>query len=159
MALRTVSALFGHMGIEANLLNMRADDLQFLRTALHVYKEHRAWIHEGSVAPVDHPDPHIHIVAAIANDLGKALISVVALEATRTAVVAPVRLRGLDPEALYRVRIHPHWPARATAGKTCSAFHQGATVALSGLVLADHGLQIPVLTVGDCLLIELLSEV
>lgn len=159
MPLRTVSALFGHMGIEANLLNMRADDLQFLRTALQVYKEHRAWIHKGSVAPVDHPDPHIHIVVAISNDLGKALVSVVALETTRTAVVAPVRLRGLKPEALYRVRIHPHWPARATAGKTCSAFHQGVTVALSGLVMAEHGLQIPVLTVGDCLLIELLSEV
>jgi alpha-galactosidase len=158
IALRTLSALFGHMGIEANLLNMPADELDFLRIALQVYKEHRDWIHQGMVASVDHPDPQVHIVSAIANDLGKALMSIVALETTSTAVVAPVRLRGLDAEAVYRVRIHPHWPARATAGKTYSTFHQGTTVALSGLVLAEHGLQIPVLAVGDCLLIELLRN-
>ena len=158
IALRTLSALFGHMGIEANLLNMPADELDFLRIALQVYKEHRDWIHQGMVASVDHPDPQVHIVSAIANDLGKALMSIVALETTSTAVVSPVRLRGLDAEAVYRVRIHPHWPARATAGKTSSTFHQGTTVALSGLVLAEHGLQIPVLAVGDCLLIELLRN-
>jgi alpha-galactosidase len=159
IALRTLSALFGHMGIEANLLNMRAEDLEFLRTALRVYKEHRAWIHQGLVSSVDHPDPHIHIVSAVADDLGKALLSVVGLETTNTAVVAPVRLRGLDPEANYRVHIHPHWPARAAAGKSASAFHQGATVTLSGVVLAEHGLQIPVLAVGDSLLIELQRDV
>jgi len=158
IALRTLSALFGHIGIEANLLNMPADDLEFLRTALHVYKEHRGWIHQGMVAAVDHPDPQVHIVSAIANDRGKALLRVVALETTRSAVVAPVRLRGLDVNAIYLVRIHPLWPARAGAGKTSSEFHQGATVPLSGMVLAEHGLQIPVLAVGDCLLIELLRD-
>nr|WP_295777142.1 alpha-galactosidase [Rhodoferax sp.] len=159
IALRTLSALFGHMGIEANLLNMRGEDLDFLRTALHVYKEHRDWIHQGFVAEVEHPDPHLHVVSAIAQDLGKALLSVVVLESTRTSVAAPVRLRGLDREAVYRVRVHPHWLARAAAGKTSSAFHQGTTLALSGSVLAEHGLQIPVLTVGDCILLELLRDV
>jgi alpha-galactosidase len=158
IALRTLSALFGHMGIEANLLNMPGDELDFLRISLQVYKENRGWIHQGIVASVNHPDPQVHIVSAIAKDQGKALLSVVALEATSTAVVAPVRLCGLDDEAVYRVRIHPHWPARATAGKSCSAFHRGTTVAITGVVLAEHGLQIPVLTVGDCLLIELLRN-
>lgn len=159
IALRTLSTLFGHMGIEANLLKMSADDLVFLRTALRVYKEHRDWIHQGLVSTVDHPDPHLHLVSAIAHDLGKALLSVVATDTTSTAVVAPVRLCGLDLERDYLVRIHPHWPAHTNAAKTCAAFHQGATLTLSGLVLAEHGLQIPVLAVGDCVLIELLGDV
>lgn len=159
IALRTLSALFGHMGIEADLLSMPESDLQFLQTALQIYKQHRTWVHQGFVAQVYHPDPHIRSIGAIANDLSKALLSIVATENTSTAVAAPLRMCGLARETMYRVRLHPHWPARPNAGKASSDFHRGACATLSGLALAEHGLQIPILEVGDCLLIELLSDV
>lgn len=53
IALQTLGTLSGHAGIGANLLSMPVDDLQFLRMALRVHKEHRTRIHREFVAKVD----------------------------------------------------------------------------------------------------------
>ena len=53
MAMRAGTALMGHMGLELNLLEESADGLDELKTAIALYKTHRALLHAGDFYRID----------------------------------------------------------------------------------------------------------
>jgi alpha-galactosidase len=141
---RAGSALFDHFGIEWDLTSAPAEDQARLTRWVRLYKQLRGLLHTGTVVRADHPDEALWVHGVVAADTSRA---VYALVATATTVWSPpgrVRLPGLDPEAVYRVAPLP--PGDRIEGPAESDLPWWSTgVQLRGRVLADIGVQAPVL--------------
>jgi alpha-galactosidase len=156
MPMRTLNALFGHLGIEADLLKMPPDEAAQLEAAVAFYKSERRWLAGAEVSALDHPDPAILATSAWAADGMRGLVTVVAVQRTAEAIPAPLRLHGLVPDAIYRVRAHPLWrPAAGNGKRPAGPFLADDGVALPGLALGCSGLALPLLHPGSGVLLEL----
>ncbi|CAL9372725.1 Alpha-galactosidase [Streptomyces sp. enrichment culture] len=145
---RAGTALFGHFGIEWDLTSAEPAELERLAEWVALYKELRPLLHSGTAVHGDHPDPAYSLHGVVAEDRSDALYALVAAGTSELYPTGPVRLPGLDPHAVYRVR--PQAPGDVPDG---NAHHWGAHlpwwtpqgVELPGSVLAEAGVQAPVL--------------
>jgi alpha-galactosidase len=145
---RAGTALFGHFGIEWDLTRAGAEDLERLRAWVALYKELRPLLHSGVSVHADHPDPALEVYGVVAEDGSDAVFAIAAHGTSELYPSGPVRLPGLDPDALYHVR--PQAPGDVPDG---NAHRWGVPlpwwtpegVRLTGRVLAAAGLQAPVL--------------
>jgi alpha-galactosidase len=144
MALRVTTAMFGHMGIEADLGDLDAAELAELAAGVALHKAHRRLIHAGRLLRIDHPQ--LHCFAILADDSGEALVSVTMVDEPRASFTAPLRLPGLVADRLYRIdRI---WPRRLP-------WPLVEAMAARGDVLAQAGLQLPRLHPGTAVILHL----
>ena len=156
MPLRTLNALFGHFGIEADVLKMTDAEANHLAAAIKVYKVARGWLHTADITPIDHPDAGVLATLALAADGQQAWVTVLAVARPRDAITAPLRLPGLNPHALYAVSLHPLWPPPMRGGKTLTALERiSVPLVLPGLALGAAGLALPALQPGSGLLLQL----
>ena len=102
---RAAAALFGHLGIEWNLLDATDDERAVVAAVVALHKEHRALLHAGDVVRVDHADPSVEVHGVVSRDRAEALFAVTRLSTSDTHHTAPVRIPGLDPEAVYDVAV------------------------------------------------------
>ena len=103
MSLRGATALFGHLGIEADITQVGADDIAELAGWIELYKRHRALIHSGRVVRIDTPDDTAWMHGVVAADRSAALMSYVQLDEPRNDQPAALRIPGLDPRRRYQV--------------------------------------------------------
>jgi alpha-galactosidase len=147
IALRALTALFGHMGIEADVRAFSASELAGLKDWIGVYKEYRGLLHHGRTVRQTHGDPAA--VATMVVDDDGALASFAQLQTPVLATPDPLRLTGLDPEAVYRVRLL-NLPRRPGAGmKAAPALARGETIEASGRMIETIGLPLPILAAGS----------
>ncbi|MGK5496486.1 alpha-galactosidase [Streptomyces sp. URMC 125] len=145
---RAGTALFGHFGIEWDLTAASPEELARLGEWVALHKELRGLLHTGTSVRADHPDPAYHLHGVVAEDGSEAVYALVATASSELYPPGPVRLPGLDPDAVYHVRPQP--PGDLPDG---NAHHWGALlpwwtqegVRLPGRVLDGAGLQAPVL--------------
>ena len=140
MSLRGATALFGHLGIEADITLLDDEDIAELAGWIQLYKRHRALIHSGRVVRIDTPDDTAWMHGVVAADQSTALISYVQLDEPRNDQPAALRVPGLDPRRRYQVsdvtpdsrgpRRSGLWEARIPS------------VQVSGAALAEIGLAI-----------------
>lgn len=150
MALRTLSALFGHFGIEADLLSLSEDDLSRLKDAVAFHKAQRPWLQQAEVTSIDHSDPAISAVWAQSQDGSCGLLGVVATDRLASAIPAPLRLPGLRPERFYEVSVQPPWSGPERLGKRAGPLHDpGARLTLPGTALSHAGISLPLLSPGS----------
>ncbi|MEE1928981.1 alpha-galactosidase [Streptomyces sp. TRM 70351] len=145
---RAGTALFGHFGIEWDLTAASAADLDRLRAWTALYKELRPLLHSGTAVHADHPDPACHLHGVVARDASDAVFALVATASSALYPPGPVRLPGLDPGAVYRVRPQP--PGDLPDGNAHDwgvelPWWTPGGVELPGRVLARAGVQAPVL--------------
>lgn len=158
LSFRAATALFGHLGVEADLSRAAETDRRGIAEAIAVYKEHRDWLHRGTSIRLDEPDPDALAHGIVAADQTQALFSYVRLATAPVEVLPPLRLRGLDPEALYRVT-----PVTIAGGPTtqqmatCAWVAAGGAVA-SGELLMNVGVSLPVLHPDQAFLVHLRRE-
>ncbi|WP_234998816.1 alpha-galactosidase [Demequina sp. NBRC 110057] len=148
--LRAVTALFGHAGIEWNLLDATDAELEALTGWTAFYREHRALLHGGRVVRVEHPDPGAVVHGVVASDASAALFAYVQVTPAAGTSPAAFRLPGLDPAARYRVRPHEFAPAEAIQ-KVAPAWMDG--VEATGAALDRVGLRPPILRPEQALLV------
>lgn len=150
---RAITALFGHLGIEADLVEFDERELEVVRAAIELYREHRGLLHGGDTVRLDLDGPWL-AHGVYATDRSRALVSVAALELARTAVMGPLRLPGLDPTRRYRVTplLLPHAPRSADLAPS-SWWRDGVLVA-TGRQLSVHGLRLPTLQPASALLLQ-----
>ena len=119
---RALTALWGHLGVEWNLLELDPRELQALAAVIAVHKRFRPLLHSGSVVRFDpvlngvHASSHAHGVYA--SDLGEALVAAVQLTTGMSLVPAPLRLPGLLADATYRIEEISLGGGRADDGAT-----------------------------------------
>ncbi len=141
--LRALTALFGHFGIEADVRAFSEAELEALKGWIALYKTHRDLIHHGQVVRQTYDDPAA--VATMVVGEGGALASFARLDTAPQASPEPLRLVGLDPDGLYRVRLLN--PPRQGM-KFVPALISGASVEASGRMIETMGLPLPILRAG-----------
>jgi alpha-galactosidase len=154
LSFRLATALFGHAGIEWDVSTLGPDDRAAVAEWVAAYKRHRGLLHSGDVVRSDAGDSARWVHGVVAADGSSALFAVVAMAATRDAVVGPATLPGLDPEALYRVaplRLGA-WP-RVVQDAMPPWWEEGS-VTMSGRMLGAVGIPMPLLAPEQALVLE-----
>ena len=139
LAFRGLTAMFGHLGVEWNLLTLTDDERTQLSEMIALHKRFRPLLHSGDAVRFD-PVFNGHTIASheygvYAVDRREALVAHVQLTTGLSLLPPPLRLDGLLPDAHYTVTHIPlpgsrlEWPA------------SGLT--LTGAQLAGHGVQLP----------------
>ncbi|MEM1439673.1 MAG: alpha-galactosidase [Pseudomonadota bacterium] len=156
MAFRAATAMFGHMGLELDLADETEADLDTLRAAIALHKQHRALIHTGHYHRIDTP-VFLAAFAVVALDRGEALVSCAKLDGHATTLPPRLRVPGLDATQRYRLTlIWPQDDVSVTAPSIIEAAHlQGDGVVVSGESLDKHGLQLPLTYPDVCLVFHL----
>ena len=142
LALRALVASWGHMGMEMDVSALDADERALCRAVVARHKRDRHLWHGGRLHRLEHPDPNLLAVMAVAPDGNEARAVVAQLDRPRDTLPLPLPLPGLDPEATYRVRMEDALPAGNRRFDNPLA---GDGAVLSGALLRDAGLILPVL--------------
>ncbi len=142
MAFRARVAMFAHMGVEADPRRLSPREAETLRRHIDLYKRHRALIHGGEQRLIDTDDPGVTAQIVVAPDRGEALALLARVDQALCGASAPVRLRGLDPAARYRITLPEPWPSRAARQLAEPDWWRAGPI-LSGAVLAQAGLRLP----------------
>ncbi|MFC6084501.1 alpha-galactosidase, partial [Sphaerisporangium aureirubrum] len=147
LAFRAATALFGHMGVEWDLVSASQAERDELAVWIALHKRLRPLLHTGRVVRADHPDPSALVHGVVRPE--RAVFAYVQLTSRVAAGPDPVRLPGLDPAARYEVRLAGPLPEGAALPRWAAA-----PVCLPGAVLTEAGLPAPALRPASVLLIE-----
>lgn len=139
MATRVQTALFGHFGIEANLLALTPEERAELAKGVALHKLFRALIHTGALHRLDRP-ANENAFGIVAEDGSEALFSYALIREQDAYFAGRLRLAGLDAAARYVVTLV--WPeAPPLRSPLVEALVDG--VVLDGRSLMAVGLQLP----------------
>lgn len=140
MDFRAKVAMFGHMGLEADPAAMTDEERTCLAAHIALYKEWRDVLHTGTLTTLTCPDPGFRGWFAWDGDRGLALAAQTAYASGFN--VPPVRIAGLEPEVVHRVRLLEPWPRLAK--RQLAMFERWRDgLILSGRALAEAGLALP----------------
>jgi alpha-galactosidase len=154
---RIATALFGHAGIEWDITACTPSELERLRAGIAGYKRLRGLLHTGALTHPGTGDDGATATAVVDEDRGHALIRL-ARHATADRALAPMlRFPGLDPDRRYRVAPVPELAVPRGLDDTPPPWLEGGLV-LPGSVLAEVGVQPPLLAPGEALVLELVRE-
>ena len=144
MKMRVASAIFGHMGIEADLSLETDADLQTLKAGVSLYKTHRALLHSGDFYRLETPS-YLNAVGVVAKDKHEALVSCVKTAHHKGILPYKLQFVGLNSSSTYRVRLV--WPEISPALTSPSIIDVaglcGDGLIVSGDALMLFGMQLP----------------
>lgn len=101
--MRMAMAFFGHLGIEWNLLKEPQEDIDKLAEWTAEFKKHREWFAVDTVVHSDAADPAVRVDGCVMPNKAAAIYRFTQLTTSQTYPAAPVKLPGLDPDAVYEV--------------------------------------------------------
>ena len=145
LGFRFATALFGSAGIEWDLTTATPQERRQVAEWVARYKQLRPLLHSGVLVRSDDDDPARLLHGVVSADGTEAVYALVALRAPGTAIPAPARFLGLDPDRRYTVRPLTIGPEPKTAQNEAPAWLRTGAVTLPGRVLAEVGLPVPLL--------------
>ncbi len=143
LSFRAATALFGHLGVEWNVTQLSDADRTALRAVIAMHKEHRDLLHHGDAVRFS-TDPAFRAHGVYAQDRSRAIVSFAQLTTAPSQTPPPLRMPGLELEALYRVEHLPIPYERWGAARVQPDWLRDG-VTLTGRQIAFHGVQPPVL--------------
>lgn len=155
LAFRVATSLFGHFGVEADLAVATPEVRRGIAEGIAAYKQHRALLHSGRTVRLDDVPAEALAQGVVAPDRSEALFSYAQLATSPVEVLPPLRLRGLDPKARYRLR-----PLTLAGGPTAQELAACPWIAaggmeVSGEALMELGFSVPVMHPDQALLVHL----
>jgi len=154
LAFRALTALFGHLGVEWNVLTMSAAERVQLGEAIALHQQLRPLLHDGDAVRFDPvlngQQAASQAYGVYAQDRRSAVVAHVQMATGMSLLPPPLRLPGLLPEALYTLTQLPlpgarvEWPANG--------------IRLTGRQLGAHGVQLPWLHPESGVLLQLAAD-
>ncbi len=144
LSYRLATSLMGSAGFEWDLLSCDDDEVAVLTRFATLYRELRPLLHTGTLVHADVRDPALRVQGVVAADQSAGVWTVATVAVLEDARPEPVRLHGLAPDRLYRVRVRDEIGA-ARWGWITPRWLSAGEVVLPGRVLSAVGLQIPAL--------------
>ncbi len=155
LAFRAGTAMFGHFGIEWNILEATDADRKALSEVIETHKQFRALLHSGYVVRFDHANPAVLAHGVVARDGSEALVAFVQMDTAESLIVEPLRIPGLLLDARYRLDVVPLVePVRGAAKRQPEWLSTGTE--MTGRQFAVLGLQPPILDPESLVLLHLL---
>ena len=151
ISFRVLNALFGHAGIEWNILEATDHELKVLKEFANFYKTHRALIHSGNVVRSEIGNAYLY--GTIAQDKSEAIFTYMQLGSFDGFLSLSAQLNGLDPNQTYRVTVQEKLSTHDLIQRT----HPGwwPSLEIRGDQLAKVGLEMPGLRPEQGLLLHL----
>lgn len=151
MATRAGVAIFGDMGIEANLLEMSEEDKEELKAAVALHKKHRKLILGSDLIRLDLTDYESGF-GIISPDKREAMFSYTLLEGHPNSSPGRYRFRGLETDDSYEINII--WPLKPRRfSESILDVINGAV--LTGDALMRTGMQLPIMFPESLLIFHL----
>jgi alpha-galactosidase len=142
LSFRAATAVFGHLGIEWDLVQASPDELDELREWIAFYRQHRGLLLGGDLVRLDGEDPSLIATGVVSPDQSAAIWSFASVARSDVSSLGRLRFPGLDPRRRYRVR--PVTVGRPPSGLRpppwWDAEGPGAGTVLTGAALASAGL-------------------
>jgi alpha-galactosidase len=155
LAFRAATALFGHLGVEWNLLALTDSELHSLAAVIALHQRFRPLLHGGDAVRFDTEDPYV-AHGVYAPDRSEALVSFAVVGTAFSLTPPRWQLPGLEPDRRYRVE-HLALPGERGG---LNRGHRGwfdDGVELTGTQLAVIGLQLPAMHPETAVLLHLRS--
>jgi alpha-galactosidase len=151
LGFRGVTAFFGHLGVEWNVLTLEPNEREQLAEIIALHKEHRSLLHSGDVVRFDPvlngQAPASQAMGVYAGDRREALIGYAQVTTGLSLVPPPLRLPGLLSDVRYTVTQIP-FPGSML-------WWQQSGIELTGAQLAAHGVQPPRMNPESAMLLHL----
>lgn len=142
IAFRAWIAAQRHMGFEMDLRAIPPEDEAVLTRVTAWYKANRAWMMAGAIHLLDPDDPAVTAEMQIAADGHRFVVFAGQGTLSRQILPRPLRLSGLEPEAIYRVTLgNPEDRAPQSRGPVAL---KSGSLTLSGCALMTQGLVLPI---------------
>jgi alpha-galactosidase len=151
MSLRSGVALFGHMGMEMNVLELEPSEKTELKAAIALHKRLRPLVHSGDLVRLDTPR-YAHSFGIVDQQKEEALFSYTLIDKHVSTLPAPLRFSGLDANAFYSLTLI--WP-EVVRTETPSILNELEDLCVSGEALMYHGLQMPLIKPENLMLFHL----
>ncbi|MGV3732648.1 MAG: alpha-galactosidase [Microcella sp.] len=145
LSFRLATALFGSAGIEWDVTAASDDDRDVLRDWVATVKRFRGLLTTGTTVRTDEPTDDRYVHALVSPGADEALIALVTLATAAVAVPAPLRLPGLDPNRRYRIEPVALGAAPHAVQDAPPAWLAAGGITVSGALLAELGLPVPLL--------------
>ena len=151
LATRAGVAMFGDMGIEANLLEFSDEERNELKAAVALHKKHRELIFSGDLFRLD-MQAFENAFGIVSGDRKQALFSYALLDTAPQSAPGRMRLRGLLPDVRYAVDVV--WPLEPHSCSESILDVIGGEV-FNGAALMNAGMQLPILRPENLLVFHL----
>jgi len=138
IATRASTALFGHMGMEVNLLEMEADEKQVLQAAIALHKTHRSLIHSGEVLRFK-SNTYSDSFAILDPGAATGLYAYTDIAGHTRSQASHYYFVGLDASAQYSIEVI--WPLDVDTQWT----QRFSGTIFGGDVLLENGIQLPLI--------------
>jgi alpha-galactosidase len=152
---RIATALFGSAGIEWDVTSCTPAELDRLRQGIACYRRLRGLLHTGTLRHLDTGDEGATATAVLSDDRGHAVVRVARHATGNRALATTLRVPGLDPDSRYRVAPVPELPVPRGLDEVPPPWLSHGELRLPGRVLAEVGLQLPLLAPGEALVLEI----
>jgi alpha-galactosidase len=155
LGMRTVTALFGHAGLEWDITTCTEEEVRRLRAWATLYREMRGLLHSGDVVRADLPDPGALLHGVLAADRREALFAYVRTVTSPEQQAGRLLLPGLDPDAVYEVERRDDAGDAFPQKKSPPPWWQRGRTTASGAVLGRIGLPAPSLDPAQAVVLHL----
>jgi alpha-galactosidase len=151
---RGEKAMWGHLGIELNLLTEDEEVLHAVTAWVALHKSYRGLLHNGVAVHADLTEPNARFEGVVAHDHSEALFALSITGRPRTWPLGRLGVPGLDDDQVYQVL--PIDPSGVSRRADQPPWLLGGTK-LPGRVLRTVGLQMPNLDPDRSLLFHLIA--
>ena len=158
LSFRFATALFGSAGIEWNLAEASDTELDRIAAWAREYRRLRPLLHTGTIVRPEPEDPAQVVHGVVSPDRTHAIFSVAMLGTARAALPPAVRIPGLDADRTYRVRRLELGPPPRTVQDAAPPWFDAGAIELTGRILAEIGLAVPLLGPENALLLEVTAS-
>ena len=158
LGFRCATALFGHAGIEWDILSATPEERAALACWVALYKRLRPLLHGGDVVRADHPDAGALVHGVVAADRSEAVFAYVQMDRSDAATPAAVQMPGLDPDRAYRVVVESPAGEPVALSLAGPPWRVADGLVVPGSVLGYAGLAVPALAPQQALVLHLTGE-
>jgi alpha-galactosidase len=157
LSFRLATALFGSAGIEWNITTADTEQLDALREWVSTIKLVRPLLTTGRTVRTDESSDDRYVHGLVAPDGGEALIALVTLSTPSVAVPPPLRFPGLDPDRRYRIVPLAVGGAPHAVQDAPPAWLADGGITITGRLLSDLGLPVPLLAPEQALVLRAIA--
>lgn len=168
MAMRGGTALWGHFGIEWDILEATDSEMSDLKDWIAFYKLNRDFLHSSDIVRCETPDETIWLHGVVTKDKSRALFQMVTRGRSAISPRGRLRFSGLDDSRTYTIRpvivgsepsglVPPLWFGELSQpAEDGRRYFDGITT--TGSILQNSGVQTPRLHTDQTLLFEIVEK-